>query len=104
MRSILLLALCMITSGSIAAELTGESRSAEFDGIKVHYTNYGAGDTTLVLVHGWACDESVWGGQLPLATRMRLITVDLPGHGQSDKPQIGYTMDLYARALDCVLR
>lgn len=35
---------------------------------------------------------------------MRCITVDLPGHGQSDKPKIEYTMVLYARALDAVLR
>jgi pimeloyl-ACP methyl ester carboxylesterase len=35
---------------------------------------------------------------------MRVITIDLPGHGQGDKPQIDYTMDLYARAIDAVLR
>jgi pimeloyl-ACP methyl ester carboxylesterase len=35
---------------------------------------------------------------------MRVITVDLPGHGQSDKPHIVYTMDLYVHAIDAVLR
>jgi pimeloyl-ACP methyl ester carboxylesterase len=30
--------------------------------------------------------------------------LDLPGHGQSDKPEIAYTMDLFARAVDAVLR
>ncbi len=39
-----------------------------------------------------------------LAGTVRVITVDLPGHGQSDQPEISYTMDYYARALDAVLR
>ncbi len=33
-----------------------------------------------------------------------MITVDLPGHGESDKPQIAYTMDLFARAVEAVMR
>jgi pimeloyl-ACP methyl ester carboxylesterase len=40
----------------------------------------------------------------PLGAKFHVITIDLPGHGQSDKPQIAYTMDLYARAIDAVLR
>lgn len=30
------------------------------DGLKVHYSVYGQGDPTLVFVHGWASDETVW--------------------------------------------
>jgi pimeloyl-ACP methyl ester carboxylesterase len=83
----------------------GESHTANLDGLKVHYTNYGQGDTALVFVHGWSCDETVWTEQAPaLAEKMRTITIDLPGHGQSDKPEINYTMDLYTRAIDAVLR
>ena len=82
----------------------GESRSVEFEGSKIHYTNHGNGDAALVFVHGWACDETVWRFQAPeLAGYMRVITVDLPGHGQSDKPDVKYTMDLYARALNAVM-
>ena len=32
-----------------------------------------------------------------------MIAIDLPGHGQSDKPDIAYSMDLFARAVDAVL-
>jgi pimeloyl-ACP methyl ester carboxylesterase len=47
----------------------------------------------------------VWSEQAPaLADKMRTITIDLPGHGQSDKPQIAYTTDLYVWAMDAVLR
>ena len=78
---------------------------ATLDGVRIHYTNYGAGEKALLFVHGWSSDETVWKKQASeLAATMRVITVDLPGHGQSDQPEIDYTMDYYARALDAVLR
>ncbi|MFN2507532.1 MAG: alpha/beta fold hydrolase [Chthoniobacterales bacterium] len=83
-----------------------ESRFAQLDDLKVHYTNYGEGPFGVVFVHGWSCDETVWDKQGPalVAQNVRAITIDLPGHGQSDKPRIAYTMHLYARAINAVLR
>lgn len=81
------------------------SRFAVLDGHRIHYEMTGAGPRTLVFVHGWTCDLSVWRMQVPaFARKARVIAVDLPGHGQSDKPDIDYTMDLFARAIDAVLR
>jgi pimeloyl-ACP methyl ester carboxylesterase len=90
----------------VGQPVVSESKFADVDHIKVHYTNYGQGDSALVLVHGWACDETVWSEQAPaLAEKIRVITIDLPGHGQSDKPQgIEYDKDLYARAIDGVIK
>src|SRR5260370_4742140 len=34
----------------------------------------------------------------------RLILIDLPGHGKSDKPQTNYTMDYFASAVLAVMR
>ncbi len=90
---------------AIAQPVVSESKFVDVDHIKVHYTNYGKGDTALFFVHGWSCDETVWSEQAPaLAEKIRVIIIDLPGHGQSEKPQtIEYTMDLYARAIDAVM-
>jgi pimeloyl-ACP methyl ester carboxylesterase len=86
-------------------ESPGVARSTQLDGAKIHYTEYGGGENALVFVHGWSCDETFWAGQAPvLGAKFHVITIDLPGHGQSEKPQIAYTMDLYARAIDAVLR
>lgn len=102
------IALLLASAAALPAEENvelGTSRSTQVDGAKVHYTDYGAGDNALVFVHGWSCDEIFWAGQAPaLGTKFHVITIDLPGHGQSDKPQVAYTMDLYARAIDAVLR
>ena len=84
---------------------TGESRFTKLDGLRIHYVSYGKGSEALVLIHGWTCNLDNWRDQMPdFAKRNRVIAIDLPGHGQSDKPQITYSMDLFARAVDAVLR
>lgn len=81
------------------------SRHATLDGARIHYKSLGSGREALVLVHGWSCEMGFWRFQVPaFAARTRVIAVDLPGHGGSDKPEIAYTQDLFARALDAVLR
>ena len=98
-------ALLFCTEAGAAAESGGVSRMASLDGAKIHYTDYGAGANALLFVHGWACDETFWSGQAPaLGAKFHVITIDLPGHGQSDKPQIAYTMGLYVHAIDAVLQ
>ena len=82
-----------------------ESRFAKLDGARIHYVNYGKGSEALVLIHGWTMNVDNWRDQIPdLMKRSRVIAIDLPGHGQSDKPQITYNMDLFARAVEAVMR
>ena len=98
-------AILVVPEALLAEAATGTAHSVQLDGAKVHYTEYGTGENGLLFVHGWSCDETFWEGQAPaLGSKFHVITLDLPGHGQSDKPQIPYTMDLYARAIDAVLR
>ncbi len=57
-----------------------------------------------MFVHGWSGDASIWRFQVPeLAKRARVIAIDLPGHGASDKPETAYTMDFYAGAIEAVM-
>jgi pimeloyl-ACP methyl ester carboxylesterase len=94
----------LLLGGAVISKAGGVARSTQLDGAKVHYTDYGKGENALLFVHGWACDETFWSGQAPaLSEKFHVITIDLPGHGQSDKVPGAYTMDLYARAIDAVL-
>lgn len=79
------------------------AETALVEGRKVHYSSYGKGAKTLVLVHGWTCDETFWASNIPgLSKRYRVLTVDLPGHGQSDlAPE--YSMDAFADAVSEVM-
>ena len=78
--------------------------AATLDGARIHSTSTGSGSKTLILVHGWTCDETSWSEQVPvLARKYRVITLDLPGHGHSDPPKDGkFSLDVFARAVESV--
>jgi len=99
--SALVLLLLMAGVGQ-GAEL--KSRFAGFDGNKVHYLMSGKGDDALIFVHGWTCNADFWRGQLRAFSTIPAIAVDLPGHGQSDKPRTDYTMAYFARSIEAVMR
>jgi pimeloyl-ACP methyl ester carboxylesterase len=103
-----LLCLLLLVTAAAAqkpAPSAGDSRFASLDKTRIHYVSYGKGREALVLIHGWTCNLENWHDQIPdFANRSRIIAIDLPGHGQSDKPEITYSMDLFARAVDAVLR
>ncbi len=46
----------------------------------------------LVLIHGWAQSSACWGADLldELATRFRVVAIDLRGHGHSTVAESGY--------------
>jgi pimeloyl-ACP methyl ester carboxylesterase len=97
-----------LLAGCIGPQHTPEkdkSHFASFGTNEVHYVVEGKGPHAIVFIHGWACNAGFWREQVPaLAGRARLILIDLPGHGQSDKPQTDYTMDYFARAVLAVMR
>lgn len=77
--------------------------AASVDGAEIHWTSAGSGSQAVVFVHGWTCDETSWNAQVPVISRdYRVITLDLPGHGQSGLPDSGFSMDLFARAVEAV--
>lgn len=101
------LLLALILAPAAFAEKSAPKRKSRFtklDGARIHYVNYGKGREALVLIHGWTSNLEFWRDQISdLAKRNRVIAIDLPGHGLSDKPQITYSMDLFARAVDTVM-
>ena len=63
-------------------------------GLKLHYQQVGEGPD-VVMVHGITGNLAVWHLHLvpELASRCRLLTYDLRGHGLSDAPPAGYSLD-----------
>jgi pimeloyl-ACP methyl ester carboxylesterase len=73
-------------------------------GIKLAYEDRGAGKPAFVFVHGWTCDRSFFTLQVEyFARRHRVVSVDLRGHGESDKPQGPYPIAAYADDLAYVI-
>lgn len=83
------------------------SRFTTFDGAKVHYKSIGdpSARTAVVFIHGWSCDMTSWRAQAPaFEGKARILLIDLPGHGKSDRPAVDYTMDRFAGAVEAVMR
>src|SRR6185503_15447538 len=93
------------TQHTRAGQIDGASRFAKLNEFRVHYESYGTGREAIVLIHGWTCNLGFWKQQIPdLTKRARVVAIDLPGHGKSDKPKTAYTMDLFARAVNAVMQ
>ena len=90
LASVLLAALAVSGSASLAADGVN-SEYFDAQGVKIHYLAAGQGEP-VVLIHGLnASAEINWnlvGVVAELAKDHRVVALDLPGHGRSDKPAI----------------
>ena len=59
------------------------------DGSIISYSDQGSGEPVLFL-HGWMMSRRVWHYQLTLSSSLRIITLDLRGHGGSDAAGFSY--------------
>ena len=93
----------LLTVTILSLGISSSVSAATVDGIELYSSSLGTG-RTIVFVHGWTCDTSSWREQVPVfADEYRVITLDLPGHGQSGSPLDGiFSMDLFARAVEAV--
>ena len=69
------------------------------DGVELSYRTRGQGRRNLLFMHGWGGSGAYFDELLKELdlTGLRAITFDLRGHGHSDKPEAGYTLDRFAR-------
>lgn len=74
------------------------------DGVRLFYDETGLG-RPLVLIHGWTFSGRFFARNVSvLAENARVITVDLRGHGRSDKPNHGYLTPRLAADLGDLLQ
>jgi pimeloyl-ACP methyl ester carboxylesterase len=94
-RVALLLLLSLPTPSRAQQGVGGDSvtsRTAQVDGIGIHYLSAGHGPT-VVLLHGYAETSRMWRPIIPrLARQFTVIAPDLPGIGDSDIPRDGLDM------------
>lgn len=63
-------------------------KDIDIDGMTIHYEETGPAEgSPVLLMHGWGCDHTtVRSIASVLSPGMRVINVDLPGHGKSSEP------------------
>lgn len=80
------------------------SHFANVNNTRIHYKTSGKGEQTIVFIHGFGCDLNAWDQQFAgLKEGTRLVFIDLPGYGLSDKPHVDYTLDFFADAVKAVM-
>jgi pimeloyl-ACP methyl ester carboxylesterase len=80
------------------------SRTAEIDGVQLHYMTAGHGPT-VILLHGYAETSRMWKPIIPLlAERFTVIAPDLPGIGDSGIPANGLDMKTSAIRIHALAR
>jgi pimeloyl-ACP methyl ester carboxylesterase len=80
------------------------SRTAEVEGVQLHYLTAGHGPT-VILLHGYAETSRMWKPIIPLlAERFTVIAPDLPGIGDSAIPASGLDMKTSAIRIHALAR
>jgi pimeloyl-ACP methyl ester carboxylesterase len=75
------------------------------NGVQLTYEDQGAGAPAFLLVHGWTCNRSFFAPQAEhFAGRHRVVSVDLRGHGESEKPDGEYSIAVFAEDLADLIR
>ena len=99
------LLLGLISTFAVAAfAQTANVKWVTMDGNKVRYSDTGGNaKNAIVFVHCWTCNSEFWREQVGAFPQYRVIALDLPGHGESDKPKIEYTIEHFARSVEAVM-
>jgi pimeloyl-ACP methyl ester carboxylesterase len=79
----------------------------DYNGFRISYDEYGAGERPLILIHGLLMNRRMFDRLGPAMAERgnRVITIDLLGHGRSDRPadMSQYSMTFFARQVETLL-
>ena len=73
------------------------SQYVNVNGLTMCYIETGKGEKTILFIHGLGGSISNWEYNIDaFAAKYHVIAIDLPGHGNSDKPELPYSVKLDA--------
>jgi pimeloyl-ACP methyl ester carboxylesterase len=84
-----------------------QASTVEIDGTAIYHVDTGPqnGEPPVVLVHGITATHRYWSQNIEaLAKRRRVIALDLPGFGRSDKPDVDYSTGYFVQAVARLLK
>jgi 3-oxoadipate enol-lactonase len=74
----------------------GKMPAVKVGDVSIYYEMHGDGEC-LVLISGMGGNTTMWQWAIPIfSPKFRMVTFDARGSGQSDKPDIPYTMEMMA--------
>lgn len=81
---------------------------SSFDGTRIFYDYHKGKKETLIFIHGWPLNHTVWDKEVKYCRKKNYgtIIVDLRGHGKSDKPSDinAYHINNFARDISEIIK
>jgi len=75
------------------------------DGVEIRFDRQGNGSPTLVFVHGWANDRSVWEAQVAhFSEKYEVVNIDLPSLGVSGDNRQHFTIASFGEDVATVIK
>ena len=100
----LCLAACLVVSISGCAEHEQQAIKAA-DGVSISYERHEGGSPTVIFIHGWGNDRSVWKNQLDyFSSQFDVIGIDLPGFGLSGDGRQAPTIESFGNDINAVIQ
>lgn len=80
-------------------------KEIDINGQKISYTDSGNPDgVPILMMHGWGCNHTTLASiESILASKMRVLNVDLPGFGTSAEPADIWGVEEYTRCMESLL-
>ncbi len=76
-----------------------------FDGVSISLDNEGKGEPTIILVHGWSNNRSIWDAQIShFSEKHQVIAVDLPGFGKSGNNRSEWSIASYGKDISTIIQ
>ena len=86
-------------------EMDADSVVASSDGVEVRFDRQGDGSPTLIFVHGWGNNRSVWEAQVArFSEKYEVVNIDLPGFGESGNNRQVFTIESFGEDVATVIR
>ena len=75
------------------------------DNLEIAFDGCGEGEVSVVFIHGWCIDRSYWSHQLAaLCDQYQVISLDLPGHGESGDQRQGWTVEKFGQDVSAAIQ
>jgi len=95
---------CTNTTETSSTATSTEKPVVANQGVSIAYNDTYTGDTTLIFVHGWGINQKYWDNQVDFFRKdYRVISMDLPGFGESGKSRDKWTVENYAQDISALI-
>lgn len=99
-----LISLLIILFVSFSCSKKIKSPITSYDGVEMNFIEKGNGEVTLLFIHGWSNNYSIWDRQIEhFSKKYRVVAVDLPGFGKSGSNRQNWSISAFGKDIHAII-